>query len=76
MVADLNGAMIAETPDLPELFSDHVHPNDRGYSVLADAFFRAITSPVGTAAAQDLDSPEAAGAAGRAASSGKLHRPR
>lgn len=77
VVADLSGAMIGETADLPALFSDHVHPNDRGYSVLADAFFRAITSPVGVApAAQDFDSPEAAGLPARAGSSGNFHRPR
>jgi lysophospholipase L1-like esterase len=29
------------------LFSDHVHPNDRGYELLAQAFFEAITRPVG-----------------------------
>ena len=54
-----------------------MHPNDRGYSVLADAFFRAITGPVGAgAAAQDLDSPEAAGLSERPGSSGNFHRPR
>jgi len=56
IVADLNAAMKAESPDLPALFSDHVHPNDRGYSAMADAFFRALTRPVGTApAALTLD---------------------
>jgi hypothetical protein len=48
IVADLNAAMKAESPDLPELFTDHVHPNDRGYGAMADAFFRALTQPVGT----------------------------
>ena len=47
IVADLNAAMKAESPDLPELFTDHVHPNDRGYGAMADAFFRALTQPVG-----------------------------
>ena len=51
IVADLNAAMRAESPDLPELFSDHVHPNDRGYSAMADALFRALTRPVGAAPA-------------------------
>jgi acyl-CoA thioesterase-1 len=45
MVADLHGAMLAETTDLPTLFTDHVHPNDRGYSAMADELFRAITAP-------------------------------
>lgn len=47
IVADLNTAMKAESPDLPALFTDHVHPNDRGYGAMADAFFRALTRPVG-----------------------------
>jgi lysophospholipase L1-like esterase len=47
IVADLNAAMKAESPDLPVLFTDHVHPNDRGYGAMADAFFRALTRPVG-----------------------------
>jgi acyl-CoA thioesterase-1 len=56
IVADLHAAMLAETPDLPELFSDHVHPNGHGYAVMADAFFRALTQPVGAApAAQAFD---------------------
>jgi acyl-CoA thioesterase-1 len=50
IVADLSAAMKAESPDLPELFTDHVHPNDRGYGAMADAFLRALTQPVGPAA--------------------------
>jgi hypothetical protein len=29
-------------PDLSKLFSDHIHPNDAGYAIIADAFFEAI----------------------------------
>ena len=29
--------------NLPALFSDHVHPNDSGYELIARAFFEAIT---------------------------------
>jgi lysophospholipase L1-like esterase len=47
IVADLNAAMKAESSDLRELFTDHVHPNDRGYGAMADAFFRALTQPAG-----------------------------
>ena len=52
-VADLHAAMLRETDDLPSLFSDHVHPNDRGYAAMADEWFRAITQPVGTTTSGD-----------------------
>lgn len=74
VVADLHAALIAETDDLPALFSDHVHPNDRGYAVIADAFFRALTGPVGAAStAQDAVGPVPPDAAG---SSENRQRPR
>jgi lysophospholipase L1-like esterase len=53
-VASQEGAALADIEpafyqaagnDLAQLFSDHVHPNDRGYDVISDAFFRAITNP-------------------------------
>jgi lysophospholipase L1-like esterase len=50
VVADLHAAMLAESDDLPSLFTDHVHPNDRGYAAMADEFFRAITQPMGPGA--------------------------
>jgi lysophospholipase L1-like esterase len=53
VVADVHAAMLREAggeSGLPALFSDHIHPNDRGYEAIADAFFRAIVTP--TAAAQ------------------------
>lgn len=53
VVADVHAAMLREAggeSGLPALFSDHVHPNERGYEAIADAFFRAIVTP--TAAAQ------------------------
>jgi lysophospholipase L1-like esterase len=76
IVADLNAAMRAETPDLPELFSDHVHPNDRGYSAMADAFFRALTQPVGTPPTAQAIEPGAAGPPEAAGSSAYRQRPR
>jgi lysophospholipase L1-like esterase len=46
VVADVHAAMIrAGGNHLDELFSDHVHPNDDGYAVIADEFFRAIVTP-------------------------------
>lgn len=46
VVADVHAAMLrAGGSHLDELYSDHVHPNDDGYAVIADEFFRAIVSP-------------------------------
>ena len=51
-LADLEAAFYrAGGSDLSQLFSDHVHPNDRGYQVMADEFFKAISSPVGGSSA-------------------------
>lgn len=50
VLADLEAAFLRE-PNLPALFSDHVHPNDAGYEVMAQAFFEAITRPPATATA-------------------------
>jgi lysophospholipase L1-like esterase len=47
VLVDLEAAFLRES-DLSSLFSDHVHPNDRGYKIMADEFFRAITRPRGT----------------------------
>jgi lysophospholipase L1-like esterase len=44
VVADIHAAFLRE-PKLSDLFSDHVHPNDRGYQIIAGEFFRAITRP-------------------------------
>jgi acyl-CoA thioesterase I len=77
VVADLHDAMTGETADLPALFTDHVHPNDRGYGVIAEEFFRAVTRPVGSApASQAMGPPDAAGPPVAAGSSGSFHRPR
>jgi lysophospholipase L1-like esterase len=46
VVAEVHAAMMEEAgEDLRGIFSDHVHPNDRGYEAIAGAFFRAITDP-------------------------------
>jgi lysophospholipase L1-like esterase len=44
-LADLHAAFVREDPELEPLFSDHVHPNDRGYAVMAAEFFRALSAP-------------------------------
>jgi len=41
LLVDLEEAFLAAGP-LPDLFSDHVHPNDRGYEIMASAWFEAI----------------------------------
>jgi lysophospholipase L1-like esterase len=41
-VADLNADFKA-AGDLSALFDDHVHPNDAGYEIMAQGWFRAIT---------------------------------
>lgn len=45
VVADLESAMLTAVPDFHVLFYDHVHPNDQGYAIMADEWFRAITTP-------------------------------
>src|SRR5687768_10126342 len=49
VLADLEAAFL-RAPSLPALFSDHVHPNDAGYEIMAQAFFDAITQPAPAAA--------------------------
>jgi hypothetical protein len=39
---------MAAPPRPSRLFADTLHPNDRGYDVIAEQFFRAITTPRGT----------------------------
>jgi lysophospholipase L1-like esterase len=46
-LADLHAAFLDE-PDLPALFADHVHPNDRGYAVMAQVFFDAVRTATGS----------------------------
>lgn len=46
VLVDLEAAFLAQD-DLSQLFSDNVHPNDRGYAVMAEAFFEAISAAQG-----------------------------
>jgi lysophospholipase L1-like esterase len=48
VVADIQAAFLREG-NLASLFADHIHPNDRGYQVLAAEFFRALTQPASAA---------------------------
>ena len=56
-MAQKEGAVVADSytafmavPDFHTLFSDHVHPNDDGYDILAQVWFDAITRPSGGSA--------------------------
>jgi lysophospholipase L1-like esterase len=44
-VADVYAAFM-RAPDLAALFTDRLHPNDRGYEIIAAEFLGAITRPV------------------------------
>jgi lysophospholipase L1-like esterase len=50
VLADAHAAFLRAGAPASALFVDHVHPNDRGYEILADELFRALTAPSGTAA--------------------------
>jgi lysophospholipase L1-like esterase len=61
-VADTFGAISAAAPqgDFSELYIDHVHPNDRGHRLIADAFFQAVTGlPANMTTTQGLSTPRA-----------------
>jgi acyl-CoA thioesterase I len=46
-VADTYAAFLSRPDWAATLFTDHVHPNDAGYDVIAQAFFEAISKPRG-----------------------------
>lgn len=48
VVADLNAAFRAAGGDMSKLFVDDVHPNDAGYQIMAEGFFKAITQARGS----------------------------
>ena len=51
LLVDLHAAFMRAGPS--GLFVDHVHPNSRGYEVIAEAWFEALTRPRGASAAAD-----------------------
>jgi lysophospholipase L1-like esterase len=53
VLVDLEKAFLAEG-DLTQLFADHVHPNDRGYQIMAREFYRAVTQSPGLSGSLDL----------------------
>ncbi|HET7746394.1 MAG TPA: SGNH/GDSL hydrolase family protein [Vicinamibacteria bacterium] len=42
VVVDVYGTFTRQGGDLSRFFEDHVHPNDAGYALVAEAFFEAI----------------------------------
>jgi lysophospholipase L1-like esterase len=63
-LAEVEAAFL-EQPRLEDLFVDHIHPNDDGYRLIADAFLRAITAPRGNASAWAFEAPMLSGPARR-----------
>jgi lysophospholipase L1-like esterase len=59
VIADLEALFMAQ-PALRALYTDHVHPNDAGYEVMAQGFFEAITLPATTASSSGEAVPFAA----------------
>jgi lysophospholipase L1-like esterase len=55
-VAEIHGDFMRQ-PSLPPLFFDFLHPNDAGYQVIQQAFFRAITQPLPGASAASYGGP-------------------
>ncbi len=49
-VADIH-ALFSAVSDMSTLFDDPVHPNDRGYQLIGQAFLKAITQPQGSSSA-------------------------
>ena len=49
VLADVHALFVREgEASWPQFFSDHVHPNDRGYDLMAEGFFRAIVDARGS----------------------------
>jgi lysophospholipase L1-like esterase len=53
-VADVYGDFMKQ-PSLPPLYFDFLHPNDQGYQIIAQAFFRAVTQPLAGSSALAAD---------------------
>jgi lysophospholipase L1-like esterase len=53
ILADIHAAMMG-AGDVTALFTDHVHPNDRGYQIIGHEWFRAITTASATASATTM----------------------
>jgi lysophospholipase L1-like esterase len=56
LIADLHRAFLAES-NLASLFSDHVHPNNAGYLIIAREFFRAMSGDPTSTLTSELEAP-------------------
>jgi lysophospholipase L1-like esterase len=50
-------AVFMRQPALGPIYTDYLHPNERGYQLMAQEWFRAITQPVSTTLAARYDRP-------------------
>jgi lysophospholipase L1-like esterase len=64
-------ALFAASPNFQNLYVDHVHPNNAGYELIAQAFFTAIATPPGTSSGAGLSSLPGVGSLPKL-----FHRPR
>ncbi len=55
-VAEIHAELLKQ-PSLPPLFFDFLHPNDQGYTLIQQSFFRAITQALPGAAAMSDSGP-------------------
>lgn len=55
LLGDINAALVqASGGDIGTVIEDHVHPNDRGYEIMADTWFAALARPLPAAPAATL----------------------
>jgi acyl-CoA thioesterase-1 len=69
-LVDLYGAFKGQV-DLPTLFADHLHPNDRGYDLIAETLFEAIVGRHSPPSAGSSPAPKRA--RGRLSGRGGVH---
>jgi lysophospholipase L1-like esterase len=56
LLVDMYAAFMA-VPDFHTLFSDHVHPNEDGYTIMANEWFKAISQPAAKAQSREVVPP-------------------
>jgi lysophospholipase L1-like esterase len=56
LLVDMYAAFMA-APDFHTLMSDHVHPNEDGYTIMANEWFKAISQPAAAAQSREVAPP-------------------